>query len=161
MRMSSKLFIGGTFRALAAPLITCCLLMGCPRPALAHESSVISGDVVVSYERGVSLAGDLDARSWYGRKLSLASRQVIGPNSFDGNSVGIEMTASCPKNGTFTVTLYRMNPSKQRIGSATFKRNGFTKAVWEGVGSGNYLFECTKSPDGAMVTSKDVAVYSW
>ena len=98
------------------------------------------------------------ARSWFGDSLSLVSRQTSSSRYFDGNNVGIELTASCPVDGTFTVSLLR---SGSLIGSATFKRNGFTKATWEGIGPGHYQFTFSKANDGARVTSNDVAMYSW
>lgn len=143
-------------------VIGCALILvfTCVRTARASDVDASSTEIVISYERA-DPGIDAASRAWYGRKLTLSRNQTFGPQTFDGNNVGIEMTASCPKSGSFTVTLYKMNPTKQRIGSATFKRNGFTKAVWENVGSGRYLFECAKSPDGATVTSNDVAIYSW
>lgn len=72
------------------------------------------------------------------------------------------MTASCPSSGTFIVSLYRVvNGRGTLVGSASFKRKGFTKATWEGVGSGTYRFVCKKPADGKLVTSSDVAMYSW
>ncbi len=159
MRAIPVSFARRVARVIAA-LFFAAFVAGCPQVASALDVSASPAKPIVSYERDDSTA-DIASRSWFGGVLSLGSSQRFGPCTFDGNNVGIEMTASCPRNGTFTVTLYRINPIKQRIGSATFKRNGFTKAVWENVGSGRYQFECTKSPDGATVTSNDVAIYSW
>lgn len=104
-------------------------------------------------------------RSWYGQTLSLLSRQETGASYYDGNNVGIELDASCPVDGFFDVALYRVDARNSRvtsfIGSASFKRNGFTKATWQNVGPGNYKFVFSKSNDGAVVTSSNVATYSW
>lgn len=104
-------------------------------------------------------------RSWYGQTLSLLSRQETGTSYYDGNNVGIELDASCPVDGFFDVALYRVDARNSRvtsfIGSASFKRNGFTKATWQNVGPGNYKFVFSKSNDGAVVTSSNVATYSW
>lgn len=99
---------------------------------------------------------------WYGDDLSLYTTHSFPELYFDGNNVGIEMTASCPSSGTFIVSLYRVvNGRGTLVGSASFKRKGFTKATWEGVGSGTYRFVCKKPADGKLVTSSDVAMYSW
>lgn len=132
-----------------------------PRPALASE--LIGGGVepIVSYSRQAD-AGMPSPLSWFGDDLSLYTIHYFPELYFDGNNVGIEMTASCPSSGTFTVSLYRVvNGRGTLVSSASFKRKGFTKATWEGVGSGTYQFVCKKPADGKVVTSSDVAMYSW
>ena len=77
------------------------------------------------------------ACSWFGNPLTLSSYERFGSYSFDGSNVGLELTASCAKTGVFTVTLLRVSDSSTiRIGYASLKSNGFTKATWSNVGSG-------------------------
>ncbi len=131
-----------------------------PRAALARGA--VSADVVATVSYDGASTGAPSSRSWYGDTLNLLNTQCFHDRYFDGNNVGIEMTASCPIDGTFTVSLLRVTNGRAAfVGSASFKRNGFTKATWEGVGSGTYRFVCKKPSDGKRVTSSDVAIYSW
>ena len=99
--------------------------------------------------------------SWFGEPLTLNSYKRFGSYSFDGSNVGLELSASCAKNGFFTVTLLRVSGSSAiRIGSASLKSNGFTKATWSNVGSGQYMFEF-RSNLGSLITAPTVAMYSW
>ena len=153
--LKSKLLVLAGAAAIALGL---CLA---PRPVLASE--LIGGGVepIVSYSCQAD-AGMPSPLSWYGDDLSLSGTYSFQDRYFDSNNVGIEMTASCPSSGTFTVSLYRVvNGRGTLVGSASFKRRGFTKATWEGVGSGTYRFVCKKPADGKVVTSSDVAMYSW
>lgn len=101
------------------------------------------------------------ACSWFGDPLALNSYARLGSYSFDGSNVGLELTASCAKEGFFTVTLLRVSgASTVRIGSAPLKSNGFTKATWSNVGSGQYMFEFSSSL-GSVITAPTVAMYSW
>lgn len=128
-----------------------------PRTAQAQR---IDAAPTVSHSR--LGAGVPSLLSWYGETLRLTDTHSFQRLYFDGASVGIEMTASCPVDGSFTVSLYRhVSGTAQLVGSASFKRNGFTKATWEGVGPGFYQFVCQKPADRQVVTSSDVAMYSW
>lgn len=99
--------------------------------------------------------------SWFGEPLTLNSYERFGPYSFDGSNVGLELTSSCAKTGFFTVTLLRVSDTSTiRIGSASLKSNGFTKATWSNVGSGQYMFEF-RSNLGSLITAPTVAMYSW
>lgn len=132
-----------------------------PHVALASEAADLVIEPNVSYSQLVETRIVLP-RSWYGDSLRLLNTQYLQERYFDGNNVGIEMTASSPSDGTFSVSLYRIEgEGSSFISSATFKRNGFTKATWEGVGPGTYRFVCKKAADGKLVTSSDVAMYSW
>lgn len=153
--LKSKLLVLAGAAAIALGL---CLA---PRPALASELIDGSVEPIMSYSRQAD-AGMPSPLSWYGDDLSLYTTHSFPELYFDGNNVGIEMTASCPSSGTFIVSLYRVvNGRGTLVGSASFKRKGFTKATWEGVGSGTYRFVCKKPADGKLVTSSDVAMYSW
>lgn len=141
-----------------AATVTSCLLLW-PNTALASDiSDVDFTKAIVSYNKNESIQ-ILSTNSWYSSSLYLNSRSTIGQRYFDGNHVGIEMTAQCANDGVFTVSLYRSNGSL--IGSATFRRNGFTKATWLNVGSGNYFFVCENNYDGKTIFSSDVQTYSW
>ncbi|HIY51439.1 MAG TPA: hypothetical protein IAA43_05830 [Candidatus Olsenella avicola] len=131
-------------------------------PVRASAELLDENPIKVEVEYGCS-ADTVMPRSWFGSSLSLSSSYTLPAHVYDGNNVGIEMTASCPVDGTFTVSLYRSSATGAMafLGETTFKRNGFTKATWEGVGPGTYVFSCNKSFDGAIVRSNDVAMYSW
>lgn len=131
-----------------------------PLPASADD--YLGDEVVPNVVHFVdkSNSGPFSMRSWYGASLRLTTIQRFGPYYFDGNNVGIEMTASCPTNGNFFVSLERASTGGN-VGTATFRRNGFTKATWTNVGSGDYIFTCSKNKDGSAVASSDVAMYSW
>lgn len=101
------------------------------------------------------------ACSWFGKPLTLNSYERFGSYSFDGSNVGLELTSSCAKTGFFTVTLLRVSDSSTtRLGYASLKSNGFTKATWNNVGSGQYMFEF-RSNLGSLITAPTVAMYSW
>lgn len=97
-------------------------------------------------------------RSWYGGRVSFSINASTNIRYFDGNSVGIEVQASCPTPGSFTVSLYRGNAL---ISTASLKRNGFSRAEWRNVGPGSYRFVFRKSPDGSTVACSNVAMFSW
>jgi len=128
--------------------------------ALPAHAKGLSKDVnpTVSYIREV----DAMPRAWFGSTMVLYTTYETSTHYYDGNNVGIEMTCSSNASGTFNVTLMRIEGnSSASLGTAKFKRNGFTKATWEGVGPGAYYFVMSKPTDGRRVTSSDVAMYSW
>ena len=145
--------------AVAFLLILCSAFLAPSRACAAEQPSDVVPPIVVHLYDPDSV---VSSRSWFGGTLTLVTEQTFVPHNFDGSNVGIEMTASCSVNGTFTVSLYRSSfLGNSLVGTAAFKRNGFTKATWEGVGSGTYYFVCRKSADSKVVTSSDVAMYSW
>ena len=126
-----------------------------PIKAMAAE-----GDYEVSVTYDDSNTG-VTACSWFGKPLTLNSYERFGSYSFDGSNVGLEFTSSCAKTGFFTVTLLRVSDSSTiRIGYASLKSNGFTKATWSNAGSGQYMFEFRSKP-GSLITAPTVAMYSW
>ncbi|MBM6816432.1 hypothetical protein H6A23_04525 [Olsenella uli] len=128
--------------------------------ALPAQAEGISDDVniILSYEQTAHAM----PRSWYGSTMVLYTTFETASHHYDGSSVGIEMTCVSSSSGTFGVTLMRVEGSSSAsLGTATFMRNGFTKATWEGVGSGVYYFVMSKPLDGVRVTSSDIAMYSW
>lgn len=156
------LAMGATARSmrvsmLLAGLAVSTIYLAIPQTVSATTSAGSTVAATISHDER-SIWSRAFARSWFGGSLSLVSHQTLSSRYFDGNNVGIEMTASCPVDGMFSVSLLR---SGSLVGSATFKRNGFTKATWEGVGPGYYQFSFSKANDGAWVTSGDVAMYSW
>ncbi len=102
------------------------------------------------------------ACSWYGASATFKYSTSLKVHNYDGSNVGIEMTCSSSKSGSFTVVLYRGTKAdtKALIGSAQFSRNGFTKATWTNVGSGTYLFVLSGA-GGTTITANDIAMYSW
>lgn len=102
----------------------------------------------------------VDQYSWHGDSFTLASgTRKSAVHYFDGNNIGIEMTCSANRQGTFVVGCYQSNG--QKIGTRTFAYQGFTKATWPSAGPGYYYFLFSKVNDGAVVKSNDVATYSW
>ncbi len=102
------------------------------------------------------------ACSWYGTSASFKNSVSLKAHNYDGSNVGIEMTCSSSRSGSFTVALYRGTKAdtKALIGSAQFSRNGFTKATWTNVGSGTYHFVLSGA-GGTTITANDIAMYSW
>lgn len=86
---------------------------------------------------------------------------------YDGQNVSISMTASSSGSGSacdpyFSVELHRAHGIfNDYVGSAAFKRDGFTGASWSNVGSGNYYFVFVKCDDGKYISSSDVHMMSW
>lgn len=138
-----------------------------PNVALADEQDD-QVEIVVSHNPLESVKwGPMDC-SWYGSSLYMyKTTSVTGSTRYyDGSNVGIEMT--CSTGGTnacdsyFSVELHRVSGlSDTYIGSAAFKRSGFTKATWTNVGSGYYYFKFVKCSDTQSISSNNVAMYSW
>lgn len=144
----------------ALPLVVLLVMSCAVETAYAQGLQSATESVTISTSPSPLATGC--ARSWYGSKLSLLTRAQTELKHYDGSSIGIEMTCSSASEGTFLVSLYRVESSStQFLGSATFKRRGFTKATWNGVGSGSYYFVFSKANDGTLVTSSDAATYSW
>lgn len=152
--LSQRVFVG-----VSAIFVALCVICA---PSLACASSLEGVSIEVSHVKAPG-ADVPTAYSWYGMNMSLINRYESPSYFFDGNNVGIEMTCSSATQGTFTVELQRRVSYNryESLGTASFDRNGFTKATWEGVGSGTYRFVFSKASDGVWVTSSDVALYSW
>lgn len=130
------------------------------KPAIANAEELDLSGTAISAP--VKFTGDVAPYSWYGSTMNLVSTAFTASRYFDGSSLGIEMTCTSSMDGTFTVTLYKVaNGQNVSMGSAYFKRIGFTKATWQGVGSGTYFFGFSKTFDGTRVSSSDVKMYSW
>lgn len=97
-------------------------------------------------------------QSWDGTSISFAISYRLSARYFDGYNIGIKLTASCPINGTFTISLYR---NSSFVGSASVRRNGYSETVWTNVGPGCYSYYFSKSQDGATVLCSNIAMYSW
>ena len=142
-------------------VIGLCLMIGivgapCTAYAGDAESGVVNAQVF-STPRDSSTNRIVD-RSWYGDKMVFTNSASTPLRYFDGSSVGIEVSASCPVGGTFSVGLYR---NDNLIGIASLNRNGFSRAEWTGVGAGSYYFVFSKAADGAKVTCSEIAMFSW
>lgn len=125
-------------------------------------------EIVVTHNPFESIKWGPMACSWYGSSLYMYKTTSVSGSTryYDGSNVGIEMT--CTTGGTnacdsyFSVELHRVSGfSDTYIGSAAFKHNGFTKATWTNVGSGNYYFKFVKCSDTQSISSNSVAMYSW
>ena len=124
----------------------------------------------VSYDPADGMGPTISTRSWYGSTLTLGKYDTSFKGAtryYNGQHVGIEMTcktkgATSGKSKYFSVELHRKNGLVDTyIGSAAFKRKGFTKATWTNVGSGNYYFKFVRTSDGQSIHSNDVKMYSW
>lgn len=149
-------------RTVATGLLLAALGLAPILPETSHAQelrSAMAVGTIVSYDIRDRMASR-QSRSWYGTTLRLSSSGRTSTSYFDGNNVGIEMTCSSSKDGYFSVQLKRASDGST-VGTASFKYNGFTKATWTNVGPDSYYFAFSKQIDGAIVTSSDVAMYSW
>lgn len=133
------------------------VLFTSPCASYAQESATVQEAQVFSIPVEYSQYELVD-RSWYGEEIAFSVTARTALRYFDGSSVGIEVFASCPVAGSFTVQLYRGNTY---VGIAYLNRNGFSRAEWTNIGSGSYRFVFSKSLDGSTVTCSDVAMFSW
>lgn len=142
-------------------LVVAVLLVTSPRCAHAADlysaNNQIAVEVYTEPEDAPPRTTTSD-RSWYGESASFSLSHMMDEHYYDGSSVGIEVTASCPVDGSFTVSLYR---SGVLIASASLNRNRFSRAEWLNVGPGRYSFRFSKSNDGATVRCSDIALFSW
>lgn len=85
---------------------------------------------------------------------------------YTGKNISISMDAECPTSGAscddyFSVELHRAHGLwNDYVGSAGFKRNGFTEATWSNAGAGDYYFVFVKCDDGKFVSSNNVRMFS-
>ena len=137
-------------------LIACAMVIS---PCCAKALETLSAPVVITHARE---AIGVSTRSWYGDEANLLSTYSTTPRYFDGVNVGIEMNCTSTKAGSFTVELWRGSSrfSASRVGTASFSRQGFTKATWTNVGSGTYFFVFTNSA-GTLIKCSGIAMYSW
>lgn len=117
---------------------------------------------------GGAIAAEVTPYSWFGSTLELGSTYTGPARYYDGNNVGIEMTArqetngSRPANSYFTVEpMQKKSLTYSSLGSKRMSRSGFSKVTWQNVGSGTVKFKFSKTTDGCWVYSNDVAMYSW
>lgn len=167
MSLSRRRFITFGLGSVGA-LLTAAVL--CPATALgAPENDEI--EITVTHDPAESFFNGITPYSWFGSTLYFGGPEDITMldgevRSYDGTNVGIEMTCSKSMGTTcddyFSVELWRGKPgSGTYVGSAGFAREGFTKATWSNVGSGDYAFRFVKCPDTQVIQSSDVAMYSW
>lgn len=86
---------------------------------------------------------------------------------FEGDGVGVSMT--CEASGgeaaeeTFTVELHRMvlGIVDVPVGSAVVPREGSAYITWDNTGSGDFFLRFVKAPDGQVVASDDVRIFSF
>lgn len=142
-----------------------------PVIALGKDELESETRVIVKYDKDNDSYGR-SLYSWFGSSLDMSNTTEMSgaTHYYYGNNLGIEM--SCYTKGSsskcdtyFSVELHRLTGSyydvDEYVGSAAFKRNGFTKATWTNVGSGRYYFKFRKCPDGQSIHSDSVAMYSW
>lgn len=109
--------------------------------------------------------------SSYSSSLSFDSNLHGQARSFDGQNLTMSIDAYSTTSGTtypassyFTATLYRYHSwaSDDYIGSASYKRDGYTSKTWSNVGSGSYYWDFSKAIDGWWVKadSGDVKMYN-
>lgn len=122
----------------------------------------------ISYDN-VSLSQHLaKAKDSYTSTLTLGVERYTGKTRYySGNTVGISMTASSSGSGSacdnyFSVELHRSHwPFNDYVGSAGFKRDGYSSAEWNNVGPGDYYFVFVKCNDAKTITSNNVKMYSY
>ena len=70
-------------------------------------------------------------------------------------SVEVAIDSICSINGSYTVDLLR---NASVVGTAQFKRNGYTKVSWKNVPAGTYCLRLSKSNDVSVVKCKAVRI---
>lgn len=70
-------------------------------------------------------------------------------------SVEVAIDSGCSINGSFTVDLLR---NASVVGTAQFKRNGYTKVSWKNVPTGSYGLRLSKSNDGSIVRCQTIRI---
>lgn len=98
-----------------------------------------------------------DERAWYGASCTFSDSWSSPRRYYDGENVGIEMSTQSSGAGSFTVQLYKSN---RLIGSKAVTKNGFARATWENVGSGEYHFKFVDR-SGSRIACSDIAMFSW
>lgn len=130
-------------------------------PIRANAASLNEESIATVTHEEVTCA-DISTCSWYGGEATFTFTHTTTPRYYDGTNVGIEMTCSSSKDGSFVVELWRGSSKLggSYVGRAEFSRQGFTKATWSNVGSGNYFFVFTNNA-GTPITCSGIAMYSW
>lgn len=136
-----------------------------PPITLYQEMSVTP---TISYDNN-SLSQHLaKAKDSYSSTLTFSVKRHTGiTRKYSGNTVGISMTASSSGSGSacdnyFSVELHRAHwPFNDYVGSAGFKRDGYSSAEWNNVGPGDYYFVFVKCDDTKTITSGNVRMYSY
>lgn len=88
--------------------------------------------------------------------FSLVEKKELPRITVNKGSLSVAVTATCPKDGSFFVSLYK---GATNFGTASFKRNGYTKATWNNLSTGSYTIRFSKTNDGVTVTCKEVIVF--
>lgn len=128
----------------------------CPQQAAAQASIPMTAHI---YETPMTKRPDnLVETLRINTSFALLTSKSLTAEHFSGQNMGVELTAQSPSSGTFTVKLYR---GTSYIGSATLKRNGYSRAEWTNVGPGVYRFVFSKTNDGKVVTCTGVRTFSW
>lgn len=163
MKASAKTF----YAIILACLFSLFLL---PGPALASDASAAPEHVVpvVTYDLSDAVVRNpAPRRSWFGSSLQFQYSYSGPVRHYDGNNIGIEMTcrtlgSSSGCDSGFSVGLHRKRGlHDDYVGSAGFRRKGFSKATWENVGSGDYYFRFVKCSDSQTIIADNAAMYSW
>ena len=99
---------------------------------------------VLLFPAGKAIADEVMPAAWFGSTLDLSTAWSGPSRDYDGNNVGIEMTAwqeqgsYRPASDYFSAQLVRNNGwTSDWLGAKSMWRHGFSKVTWEGVGSGN------------------------
>ena len=125
-------------------------------PFGARAESMQAVSPVISYSPSSSAYAS--RRSWYGENFILFGSRTTTARFFDGNSLGIELVATCAEpNATFSISLRK---GAQMLGVAMLRANGFVRAEWPNVGPGNYQF-VFQNDTGLSITCQNVAMFSW
>lgn len=128
---------------------------------ISRRSLLGLGLVIPAFLLGAeSASAGVQPFSWYGDSISLREgTKRLSTRYFDGNNIGLEMTCQAERDGSLTVRCY--TASGVYVGARYYPYRGFAKRTWPSKGPGNYYFLISKSKDGIVVSSSDIAVYSW
>lgn len=142
-----------------------------PRAAFAEEVHPGSNatpssqpiEPIVTYERENE---PVPYGNIYYSTLSFNQTSLTGATRYySGRNISIEMdaytTGNNPCDNYFSVELHRADfPFSTQIGSAGFKRNGYSKATWPNMEPGNYFFRFVKCADSVTIKSNNVRMWS-
>lgn len=133
------------------------------RKAELTRASSQTVEPVVTFERE---NGPVPYGNIYYSTLSFNQTSLTGATRYySGRNISIEMdaytTGSNPCDNYFSVELHRADfPFSTQIGSAGFKRNGYSKATWKNMEPGNYFFRFVKCADNVTIKSNNVRMWS-
>lgn len=135
-------------------LLSLAFFLGTPVSAIALAWQDAPIETVVVYGDGGS-SGILETDPKITTSASFATSWRSPGFYVRNGSVEVSIDSTCSINGSYTVDLLR---NASVVGTAQFKRNGYTKVSWKNVPAGTYGLRLSKSNDGGIVKCKAVRI---